>query len=61
MDRRHLFDYIPFILTEEEACLKNEIAEKDVSVAFDGTTRLGEALAVVARMDDDWVIQQRLI
>ena len=56
-----MFDYIPFILTEEEARLKNEIAEKDVSVAFDDTTRLGEALAVVARMVDDWVIQQRLI
>ena len=55
-----MFDYIPFILTEE-VHLKNEIAEKDVSVAFDGTTRLGEALAVVAQMVDDRVIQENLI
>ena len=41
--------------------MKQELAGKYLSVAFDGTTRLGEALAVVARIVDDWNIQQRLI
>ena len=61
-DRRHLFDVIPFILEEEEERLKKELLNKDVSVCFDGMTRLGEALAVVAQIiNDDWSIQQRLI
>ena len=35
---------------------------KSVSVIFDGTTRLGEAMAIVIRfVDDSFVIQQRLI
>ena len=33
-----------------------------MSVVFDGTTRLGEAMAVVIRfIDSDWKIQQRLV
>lgn len=61
-DKRHLFDTIPFILNEEEERLKQELLHKDLSVVFDGTTRLGEALAVVARLvTDDWSIEQRLI
>ena len=28
---------------------------------FDGTSRLGEVLAVVLRMVDDWTIKQRLV
>ena len=61
IDKRHLFDTIPFILNEEER-LKQELLHKDLSVVFDGTTRLGEALAVVARLvTDDWSIEQRLI
>lgn len=55
----HLFDYIPFILTDK-ARLKNEIAENDVSVAFDSTIQLGEALAMVAQTVDDWVTRQCL-
>ena len=35
---------------------------KSVSVIFDGTTRLGEVMAIVIRfVDDSFVIQQRLI
>ena len=45
--RRHLFDIIPIIRSEEEECLKKELLNKNVSIAFDGTTRLGEALAIV--------------
>ena len=35
-----------------------------MSLIFDGTTRLGEALAIVVRFvsdSDDWKIEQRLI
>ena len=61
-DRRHIFDYIPFIFEEEEACIKNELKEKDVSVSYDGTTRLGEASAIVVRyVDNTFCIHQRLV
>ena len=39
---------------------KNELKEKDVSVSFDGTTRLGEALAIAVRyVDNIFCIHQR--
>ena len=39
-----------------------EISGKSVSVIFDGTSRLGEALAIIIRfVDSSWSIQQRLI
>ena len=61
-DRRHMSDLIPFVLKQEQACLRKEIEGKHVAIIFDGTTRLGEVLAVVLRfVTDDFVIQQRLI
>ena len=55
-------DLIPFLCSQEQADIKNEIGEKPVSVIFDGTTRLGEALAIVVRfVDDSFSIQQRLV
>ena len=55
-------DYIPFILKEEETRIRNEITGRFLSVVFDGTSRLGEALAVILRfISDDWVIQQCLV
>ena len=57
-----MYDYIPFVLKREESTIKQEIAGRDISVIFDGTTRLGEALAIVIRyIGDDWSIQQRLV
>ena len=60
--------YLKNMLTSyqiEEACATLfEIKGKSVSVIFDGTTRLGEALAIVVRFvsdSDDWKIEQRLI
>ena len=41
--------------------LKEEIKGKYLSVTFDGTTRLGEVLAIVIRFISDWKIQQRLV
>ena len=46
-DRRNMHDYISFILSEEESHVRSEIAGKKVSVVDDGTTRLGEALAII--------------
>lgn len=61
-DRRHMTDLIPFILKQEEDDIKAEITGKSVSVVFDRTTRLGEAMAIVIRfVNDSFVIQQRLI
>ena len=58
-NRRHI---IPFVLKEEQQRIKQEISSKSVSVIFDGTSRLGEALAVVVRfVSDDWTIEQRLL
>ncbi len=35
---------------------------RDVSVIFDGSTRQGEAIAIIVGfIDDEWVITQRLI
>ncbi len=61
-DRRHMTDIVPLIFSQEQARIKEELSGKDLSVIFDGTTRLGEAMAIVVRfIDSDWQIQQRLI
>lgn len=61
-DRRHMSDLIPFLYSQERADIKTEIGERPLSVIFDGTTRLGEALAIVVRfIDDSFAIQQRLV
>jgi len=61
-DRRHMSDLVPFVQKEEESLIKREIDGKDVSVIFDGTTRLGEALAIVVRfITNDWTIEHRLV
>ena len=46
-DKQYMVDLILFILKEVETNIKQEIKEKHVSVIFDGTTCLGDALAVV--------------
>ena len=56
-----MHDLIPFIFNKEWKRIKSEIEEKNVSVMFDGTTRLGEALAIIVRFVDNWHIVQRLI
>ena len=60
-DRRQMQDLIPFILDQEKLKIKKEIDGQHVSVIFDGTSRLGEVLAVVLRMVDGWTIKQRLV
>ena len=61
-DRRHMSDLIPFLHSQEQDNIKAEVSNRPVSVIFDGTTRLGEALAIVVRfVDDSFTIKQRLI
>ncbi len=60
-DSRSLMDMIPFILSEERARLRTELSGKFLSIIFDGTTRLGEVLAIVVRFVDGWTVKQRLV
>ena len=57
----NLIDLLPFILQNELDCLKKDINGKYVSVIFDGTTHVCEAMVVVLRfLDKDLNIQQRV-
>jgi len=44
-DRCGMCDMIPFIQSEEQQQIKTELEGEKVSVIFNGTTRLGEALS----------------
>ena len=46
-DHSHMFDLIPFVHSQEVNLIKGEIANRPVSVVFDETTQLGEAMAIV--------------
>ena len=57
----NLRQLVPFILEEEIALLKQEIGGKHVSIIFDGTTHVCEAMVVVLRyVSSDWVIKQKV-
>ena len=61
-DKRHMSDLVPFVLKQEEGRIRNEISGKALSVIFDGTSRLGEALASIVRFaGEEWTLEQRLI
>ena len=60
-DSRHMMDMMPFILQEQHAQVKDEIQGRDISIIFDGTTRLGEVLVVVVRFLEEWTIKQHLV
>lgn len=50
--RRTISDLIPFVLKNEK---QNEILRRAVSVIFDGTIRLGEAMCIILwYVDEDW-------
>ena len=57
----HLSEYAPLVYSEEKKRTKNEMKDHDVSVIFDGSTRLGEALGIVLRFFSDGCIVQHLI
>ena len=60
IDRHHMSDLIPVDLKQEKSRIQSKIFEQDVSVIFDGTSQLGEALAIVLHFVT-CVIEQRLI
>ena len=45
-----MFDLVPFILKREEEQIHEEITNKHLSVIFDGTSRLGEAMAILCAL-----------
>ena len=59
----HLRELIPSVLQKEKETLKSELSEaKAISTIFDGSTCLGEALAIIVRfVDSHWNVQQRLV
>ena len=57
----HLSDYIPVIHQEEKKKIRAAINGQFISVIFDGSSRLGEALAIVIRFVSGWSIQQKLV
>ena len=54
-------ELVPFISTEERSRVNSEINGKIISLIFDGTSRLGEVLALVVRFVDDWKLVKRLV
>jgi len=60
-DARGMRDLVQFVRSNEENKIKEELSEKFVSVIFDGTTRLGEAFAIVLRFVLEGKIVQRLV
>ena len=62
-NRAHLSELIPAVLENEKDKLKKELKDvKEASVIFDGTARLGEALAIIVRyVQENFQPTQRLI
>ena len=62
-NRAHLSELIPAVLENEKDKLKKELKDvKEASVIFDGTARLGKALAVIVRyVQENFQPTQRLI
>jgi len=57
-----MHDLNPFFHKQELERIQGEINGKDISDVFDGTTRLGEALAIVIPyIDTEWQITQQLV
>ena len=55
-------ELIPLIHKDEEDKIKEEICGKCISVIFDGTTQVAEAMVVVVQfVDEQWKIQQRVV
>ena len=55
----NLRQLLPFIHHEEVSRLKNEIANRPLSIIFDGTTHVSEAMVIVLRfITDSWEIKQ---
>jgi len=60
-DRRRMADLISLVLKQERSKIHGELFGQDVSAIFDGTSRLGEALAVLRFVTSKWTIEQCLM
>ena len=61
-DRRHMSNLVPAIYKQDLDLLKSELTGMFLSVIFDGTTRYGEAMAILVRfVDAGFCVQQRLV
>ena len=61
-DSSNLRELIPFVRKQEQVSLVDEVNGKLVSVIFDGTTHVCEALVIILRyIDEQWCIHQRVI
>ena len=61
-DSTNIYSLIPFIRQQEQASIQKEISGKNVSVIFDGSTHVCEALAIILRfVGDQYQIQQRAV
>ena len=59
---QHMRDLIPFILSNEQKRIREELQAKKISVIFDGTTHVAEAMVIIVRyVSTDWKICQRLV
>lgn len=57
----NLRQLLPFIHNQEIKMLKEEIASKPLSIIFDGTTHVCEAMVLVVRfISGEWELQQRV-
>ena len=59
-DSWYMMDMIPFILQEQHSQVRGEIVGKDMSIIFDGSTRLGNVLVVVVRFLEEWTVSNAL-
>ena len=61
-DQSHTSNLIPLILEREKQLVKEEIYGNPMSIAFDGTLRLGEVMITVAMyVTESWSIQHHLL
>ena len=64
---QHLYNLIPFVREQERAAVKAEVAGRELSVIFDRSTRLSEAVVIIVRFaqyDEErrlFVIKQRIV
>lgn len=58
---QHLGELIPPILSEEHRKITEQISQRPVSLIYDGTTHVAEAVVVLRFVDNRWTIQQGVV
>ena len=57
----NLSQLVPFIHQQEQISVKNQIDQQEISIIFDGTTHVCDALVILVHfVDEKWHIQQRV-